>query len=1112
MATTDEIVDEVLAKLQGDSDDISEALIIDEPNKSKYVLGLDEEGESVRINSQSFGSKSVENILSEQIEEEASRANRAEEFLSTRISNEAETRETQYNDLSERITTTESGIAKLNTTIVNYNAYKGTSNAFTLEQVLSDSGFITRCDKGTILTFQSSDGWLKYQFSSSPTFENFQNPNNWKPFVEKEDVEELKEKVDLAAPIVIDWSEGYNMNIFTAIGEYIIKGTRTSLSDNLPVDSLGEIAARLFVVAAVSGNAITQVLVLNNVSGGDGNVYTRTAVSNGDGYVWGAWAKLQSNIDVGQVNTLDNLVDNGIYSGVLTDGSSTVVGSFYDTFVLIVINNYAVAEPLGQQRSISQLKYSLSLDGGISISKRLGTGDDSISWGEWSAIGGGGSADIPMATATSPGLVTLGTGTFISENNTVPIGVIGSSQIKHLAFSVKAPFYAESGSLSLKFGTGLQLEGSVFSLKLGTGFISDSGGTCFLDNATHEKNGGVMLGTKMLYSSLDTSATILKNTRGSVAPLVKGEIIPSNFSGQRRDFIGIPIAKDGGLELTNDGLKVSDSIGGGGSSNNGVKDVTWDSSSNMNNYIVHGVYNITGTRSNDRDNLPITNLGENATIAARLIVTVTPEGATTYRHSVGQTLILSNSEGKETKVYTRNGNRTIPTGDSSYEITWGEWRCLQGMVESYINTDTMGVTAIGDMTNTGLNGMIENGMYSGIYTDDLTMQAPTFVETFVLVVINDYAVSSVAGTPRRISQLKYATDTITGQCTVKKRIGTGGSSISWGDWEEIDTRKLVEKKDVQSSIDDSENPVQSKAIADALAEAVEKGRQLAKRDLYIAAGAEYNDTDEDKEVTIQWSIYKKSGSFTVTHKKGCYLMNGIGDLTEDEVKEIYSLPRGFFAPQLYYDRKTIRTLFPLLTKNAGGAQNASNELFRMFSNCFKLEQLIINAAYDVQNFTGGALFSYCFRLKNLYIAMDCQAKTTYNIFERCFLLENFFMVRLSMPTLNLTYSPYISEDSIVYTITYCGGSFNGIVNERNITIQLESQAYNRLIPEGATEDNNAILAALKSVNEATAAAGKSFTISVVNSGTRVVIKDETPEIKLATLYNAEGVVVFNQRF
>lgn len=264
-------------------------------------------------------------------------------------------------------------------------------------------------------------------------------------------------------------------------------------------------------------------------------------------------------------------------------------------------------------------------------------------------------------------------------------------------------------------------------------------------------------------------------------PCVIGTKLNSGTSTWKQNVIGIPYNEEQ-FCLKSNGLNLKDDIGS-------VTKVTWDSNSDMYDYIAAGVYDIEGTRESLYDSLPIANIGENTTIAARLIVTVTPEGATTYRHSIGQTLILSNAEGKETKVYTRNGNRTIPTGGASYTITWSNWKCLQGMVEYGIVTDedSWGITEspTSHTPGFGMHGFIENGMYSGIYTDDYTLQAPTFIETFVLVVINDYAVSSQAGTPRRISQLKYATDTLTGQCTVKKRVGTGSDSISWGDWEEI---------------------------------------------------------------------------------------------------------------------------------------------------------------------------------------------------------------------------------------------------------------------------------------------------------------------------------------
>ena len=122
------------------------------------------------------------------------------------------------------------------------------------------------------------------------------------------------------------------------------------------------------------------------------------------------------------------------------------------------------------------------------------------------------------------------------------------------------------------------------------------------------------------------------------------------------------------------------------------------------------------------------------------------------------------------------------------------------MVETLINSNDATVgqeifSSAAQKIGDGLNSMIDNGMYSGIYIDNLDYTGtnslyylsaqPTFVETFVLVVINDYAATGKLNLQRHITQLKYAVDAITGQSTVKKRVGTGSDSISWGDWEDI---------------------------------------------------------------------------------------------------------------------------------------------------------------------------------------------------------------------------------------------------------------------------------------------------------------------------------------
>lgn len=211
-----------------------------------------------------------------------------------------------------------------------------------------------------------------------------------------------------------------------------------------------------------------------------------------------------------------------------------------------------------------------------------------------------------------------------------------------------------------------------------------------------------------------------------------------------------------------------------------IKDVAWDSSSNLNNFVNAGVYNIKGTRQNAADNLPITNTGENATIAARLIVTVTPEGATTYRHSIGQTLILSNAEGKETKIYTRNGNRTSYDGGVSYTIEWSAWATQQTNIN------------VGQVDN--LDNLKDNGIYSGVWTKGSYNAYPL---TFVCIVINDYFVGV---SPRRISQFVYGLSKMDGSVVYQSRVWDD-SENKWGAWE------ILNKKQISQMIGDEIRPV-----------------------------------------------------------------------------------------------------------------------------------------------------------------------------------------------------------------------------------------------------------------------------------------------------------------
>lgn len=444
--------------------------------------------------------------------------------------------------------------------------------------------------------------------------DNILSKNSNNPISNKvvyDEFNKLKSQVRLNT---IDWSDDSDINDYVKEGIYNIKGKKTRQDDNLPIINTGDINARLTVIATESDNniVITQVLNLNNNVGGEGNVYIRSC-QNGQ---WKVWGKLQTNVEVGVVNQeqLDALVDNGIYSGILSTTG--------ETFVIICINNYAIAQQVGIQH-ISHLKYSLvAVTGEVKIEKR--TRDAYGFWTEWETIKG-------------------------SENQ--------DSTIK----------------------------------------------------------------------------------------------------------------------------------------------ITWNSSSNMNDFKTAGVYDIYGERTRQDDNIPISNASSGHSIAARLTVVASTLQPANNEICVTQFLMLSNRLGGDGNMYVRTYNENnSPAADG-----WAPWQKLQGIREGYIFTDATQVNSDNQIQTiegvTGLNNMIDNGLYSGVYTDDNYFDGrPTFIETFTLIVINNYAIAGQVGTNRTISQLKYAIDALTNQTSIKQRTKTDGGD--WSDWadiggggsQEVDVTSLVQ--------------------------------------------------------------------------------------------------------------------------------------------------------------------------------------------------------------------------------------------------------------------------------------------------------------------------------
>lgn len=200
---------------------------------------------------------------------------------------------------------------------------------------------------------------------------------------------------------------------------------------------------------------------------------------------------------------------------------------------------------------------------------------------------------------------------------------------------------------------------------------------------------------------------------------------------------------------------------GGNYAIDGSIKVVWDSTSNMDEMNLTGFYYITGTRTNTNDNFPVNNTGN---IVAWLRVA----NVDATNSFISQILDFGNVGGKDATTYVRTYNGS----------KWSSWQKMQTMNE-------VGVVA-------SLDSFIDNGMYSGVLQSNYEM--------FVLITINNYAVSSTAGTTRTIAQFKYSL-AIDGNVTYSTRTGYGADTILWSEWSDIAQKKVSEEAALRTQAD-----------------------------------------------------------------------------------------------------------------------------------------------------------------------------------------------------------------------------------------------------------------------------------------------------------------------
>ncbi len=174
---------------------------------------------------------------------------------------------------------------------------------------------------------------------------------------------------------------------------------------------------------------------------------------------------------------------------------------------------------------------------------------------------------------------------------------------------------------------------------------------------------------------------------------------------------------------------------------------------------------------------------------------------------------------------------------------------------------------------TNLDGLVWNGVYIiRAFNDNGSWGLPfTLADNeAVNLVVKDQAQKreDATDTQRVVVQTVTRVEKETGEVLTYSRIrrNVNGTQV-WSEWSYLTA---------ESTSDIKPNSVTTEKLAAEVREKINN----PLRPLFIAAGAEYNDTGTDKTKTAPWGE-------TVTHKAGHYYLNGLGDITEEQMNLIF---------------------------------------------------------------------------------------------------------------------------------------------------------------------------------------------------------------------------------
>lgn len=258
-----------------------------------------------------------------------------------------------------------------------------------------------------------------------------------------------------------------------------------------------------------------------------------------------------------------------------------------------------------------------------------------------------------------------------------------------------------------------------------------------------------------------------------------------------------------------------------------------------------------------------------------------------------------------------------------------------------------------------------------------------------------------------------------------------------------------------------------------LAEAEKK----ALRKLFIAAGAEYNDTDQIIQKTAPWKTEEKwrledDGTYTyweepaiVEHLPKHYYLNGLGDITEEQMNLIYANSYVIYninLPRLKENDKKIRTIIPVY--NSHGVSTLGKASYSTFAGCSNLEILVwssdkytslSNIVVERLDVAGSHMFNGCSKLRYVHPMKCTTSGNILNMFGGCISLIEAKIYEVK-GNISFSDSMMINKDSILcliqnaaptsaITITLHPNAYARIANQPDIIEALEAQPLITLV-------------------------------------------------------------------